>query len=347
MKSENLFKILKSKGFNNIELDNIIESKYVLKRSGGGYRQFLFSFYDQNQKEWSLVPDLSVSSAVKFIHNKINTKTKWFYTGEAYRKQNKNYNAPIINQTGFEIFASSDKIKDDNEIIQTSIEIFKKSKFKKGELNLSNIEIFNALIVRLSLALRWKDRIKRHFCREAYFNQLLKKLSSDTDINFAELEKDKKIAEKLRKQNPNTLYSGRTLKDILERFDLKNFKEPRSRVDKKSVKIIKNYLKISCPIDKAPETLNKFFKKNKLNLFISDDYFPVVKSINRKIKINFSSNINRSLEYYSGMVFNITVNKKGKQFPLLSGGRYDGLLKNLGSKKNTTAVGAAIDMSLL
>ena len=345
MKSRNLFKILKSKGFKNIELDNIIESKYVLKRSGGSYRQFLFSFYDQNLKEWSLVPDLSVSSVVKFIQNKIKSKTKWFYTGEAYRKQNKNYNSPIINQTGFEIFASNDKIKDDKEIIQTSIEIFKKSNFKKGELNISNIEIFNALVERLTLARRWKDRIKRHFCREVYFNQLLKKLSSSTDIDPVAVEKDKKIAEKLRKQNLNTLYSGRTLKDILERFDLKNYKEPRSGTDKKNVRVIKEYLKISCPIDKAPDTLNKFFKKYKLNLFISDDYFPV--GSNNNIRIKFSANINRSLEYYSGMVFNISVNKKGKKNVLVSGGRYDGLLKNLGSKKDTSAVGAAIDMSLL
>ena len=165
--------------------------------------------------------------------------------------------------------------------------------------------------------------------------------------DLSKVEDCKKIAEKLRKQNPNTLYSGRTLKDILERFDLKNYKEPRSKADKKNVKIIKDYLKISCPIDKAPEILNKFFKKNKLNLFISNDYFPVTLSSQKKIKIKFSTNINRSLEYYSGMVFNITVNKKGKQRVLLSGGRYDGLLKNLGSKKDTTAVGAAIDMSLL
>ena len=345
MKLRNLFKILKSKGFKNIELDNIIESKYVLKRSGGSYRQFLFSFYDQNLKEWSLVPDLSVSSVVKFIQNKIKSKTKWFYTGEAYRKQNKNNNSPIINQTGFEIFASNNKIKDDKEIIQTSIEIFKKSNFKKGELNISNIEIFNALVERLTLARRWKDRIKRHFCREVYFNQLLKKLSSSTDIDPIAVEKDKKIAEKLRKQNLNTLYSGRTLKDILERFDLKNYKEPRSGTDKKNVRVIKEYLKISCPIDKAPDTLNKFFKKYKLNLFISDDYFPV--GSNNNIRIKFSANINRSLEYYSGMVFNISVNKKGKESVLVSGGRYDGLLKNLGSKKDTSAVGAAIDMSLL
>ena len=345
MKSRNLFKILKSKGFKNIQLDNIIESKYVLKRSGGSYRQFLFSFYDQNLKEWSLVPDLSVSSVVKFIQNKIKSKTKWFYTGEAYRKQNKNNNSPIINQTGFEIFASNNKIKDDKEIIQTSIEIFKKSNFKKGQLNISNIEIFNALVERLTLARRWKDRIKRHFCREVYFNQLLKKLSSSTDIDPVAVEKDKKIAEKLRKQNLNTLYSGRTLKDILERFDLKNYKEPRSGTDKKNVKIIKEYLKISCPIEKATVTLNKFFKKNKLNLFISDDYFPVI--VNKSLKIKFSTNINRSLEYYSGMVFNISVNNKGKKSVLVSGGRYDGLLKNLGSKKDTSAVGAAIDMSLL
>ena len=347
MKSKNLFKILKSKRFKNIELDNIIESKYVLKRSGGSYRQFLFSFYDQNQKEWSLVPDLSVNSAVKFIQNNIKTKTKWFYSGEAFRKQNKNINSPIINQTGYEIFASDDKFKDDKEIIETSIEIFKKSKFKKGQLNISNIEIFNALVDRLSLAPRWKDRIKRHFCREIYFSQLLNKLSSDTDINPDVVEKDKKIAEKLRKQDPNTQYSGRTLKDILERFDVKNYKEPRLVTDKRNVKIIKDYLKISCQIEKAPKILNKFFKKNKLNLFISDNYFPInIKSTNN-IKINFTTNINRSLEYYSGMVFNIKVTKKGKKNVLLSGGRYDGLLKNLGSKKNINAVGAAIDMSML
>ena len=65
------------------------------------------------------------------------------------------------------------------------------------------METFNALVDKLSLALRWKARIKRHFCREAYFNQLLRKLSSNTDINPIAVEKDKKIAEKLRKQNPN------------------------------------------------------------------------------------------------------------------------------------------------
>ena len=101
------------------------------------------------------MPDLSVSSVVKFIQNNIKNKTKMVLYWRIYRKQNKNYNSPVINQTGFEIFASNNKLKDDKEIIQTSIEIFSNSNFKKGELKLSNIEIFNALIDKLSLPLRW------------------------------------------------------------------------------------------------------------------------------------------------------------------------------------------------
>ena len=133
MKSKNFFeKILKSKGFKSIELDSIIESRYVLKRSGGNFRQYLFSFYDQNFKEWSLRSDLSISSVTKFIKDKVNGRTKWYYTGEAYRKSKIKSDSVIKKQTGFEIYASKNENKDDEEIVQTSIKILKKTNFKKA-----------------------------------------------------------------------------------------------------------------------------------------------------------------------------------------------------------------------
>ena len=245
MKSEKLSNILKKNGFKNIELDSVIESKHILKRSGGNFRQYLFSFYDQNYTEYALRSDLSIASVIKFISDKNQKKTKWSYSGEAYRKQNKNNKSPVIKQTGFEIFNSNTKGEDDFEVIKTSLEIFKKSKFKKCELNLSNIEIFYVLVNKLiHLPLRWREKIKRHYSREVYFNQLLKKLSDNKDIDPKIVEKDKKLAEKFRKKDLNTSFSGRTLKDILERFDIKNYQDPRNLSNKKSVKIIKNYLKI-------------------------------------------------------------------------------------------------------
>ena len=346
MKLKNISNILKSSGFKNIELDSIIESNQVLKRSGGNFRQYLFSFYDQNYKEWTLIPDLSLASVKKYIESKTNKKTKWSYSGEAYRKQDKSNKSPIVKQTGFEIFGSYNKAKDDNEIIQTSLKIFKNSNFRKCELNLSNIEIFHVLVDKLTFPLRWKEKIKRHFSRKEYFEELLKKLSDDKDINPKIVEADKRLAEKLRKKNLNKSYSGRNLLDILNRFDLKNYRDVRDQSNKKDIKIIRDYLKISCPIEKAPEVLTNFFNKYNMNIFISPDYFPIKKNNIKNVKVLFTPNINRTLEYYTGMNFNLMVYAKKKKSTLLSGGRFDKLIGNLGSK-NIPAVGAALNSDIL
>ena len=347
MKSENLSKILKSRGFKNIELDSIIETKHILKRSGGNFRQYLFSFYDQNNTEYSLRSDLSIASVLKLIKDKTQNKIKCSYSGEVYRKQNNN-KSPIIKQTGYEIFNSKNKEKDDYEIIKTSLDIFKKSKFKRCELSLSNIEIFNLLVSKLTpLPLRWREKIQRHFSREIYFDQLLRKLSDNKDINPKLVEQDKILAEKLRKKDLTKNYSGRSLREILERFDLKNYQDPRNISNKKSVKIIKDYLRISCPIEKAPKILNSFFQKNNLNIFISDDYFPIKKNNIKNVKVNFNPNINRQISYYTGMTFNIKVNLNNRKEIFLSGGRFDNLIKDLGNKKDLNAVGAAINRTII
>ena len=343
MKLKNISNILKSSGFKNIELDNIIESKYILKRSGGNLSQYLFSFFDKNNNEWSLISDLSIASVKKYIQSKTNKRTKWYYSGEAYKKNNK---SPIVKQTGFEIFGSFNKIKDDREVIQTSIKLFKKSNFKNCKLNISNIEIFYVLVDKLSIPVRYREKIKRHFSRKQYFEELLKKLSDGKDINQKIIEADKKRVEKLRKTDLNKLYSGRKLSDIIERFDLKNYKDVRDKSYKRDIKIIKEYLKISCPIEKAPELLNNFFNKYNLNIYLSSDFFPIKKNNIKNVKVLFNPNINRSLEYYTAMTFNITTNKKGKDSVLVSGGRLDKLIGNL-SNKNIPAVGAALNSDII
>ena len=343
MKLKNISNILKSSGFKNIELDNIIESKYILKRSGGNLSQYLFSFFDKNNNEWSLISDLSIASVKKYIQSKTNKRTKWYYSGEAYKKNNK---SPIVKQTGFEIFGSFNKIKDDREVIQTSIKLFKKSNFKNCKLNISNIEIFYVLVDKLSIPVRYREKIKRHFSRKQYFEELLKKLSDGKDINQKIIEADKKRVEKLRNTDLNKLYSGRRLSDIIERFDLKNYKDVRDKSYKRDIKIIKEYLKISCPIEKAPELLNNFFNKYNLNIYLSSDFFPIKKNNIKNVKVLFTPNINRTLEYYTAMTFNITTNKKGKDRVLVSGGRFDKLIGNL-SNKNIPAVGAALNSDII
>ena len=95
------------------------------------------------------------------------------------------------------------------------------------------------------------------------------------------------------------------------------------------------------------DATNNFFKKNNLNIFIRDDYFPIKKNNLKNIKVVFNPNINRQISYYTGMTFNIQVSLNNKKEVFLSGGRFDSLFKDLGDKKDLNAVVAAINRSIL
>ena len=71
-------------------------------------------------------------------------------------------------------------------------------------------------------------------------------------------------------------------------------------IDPDVSKIIKEFLKINCPIDQAANKLNLFFKKNKINLRVQENYFPITKNKLSKLNIKFSSSFGRELEQRQG-----------------------------------------------
>ena len=75
--SEKILRSIKSRGFKVIELDPVIETKYILQRSGENFKKFLFSFYDLNGKELCLRPDLTVSSVLRLFKIKQIEKKKF------------------------------------------------------------------------------------------------------------------------------------------------------------------------------------------------------------------------------------------------------------------------------
>ena len=144
----------------------------------------------------------------------------------------------------------------------------------------------------------------------------------------------------MKKSDPNTIIANRTVKDILSRFETKIYKQPRPTDGKKSVKIIKEFLKLKCPIEKAPKLLSNFFKKNKLNIKISNNYFPIRKNKVGNLRIEYSSSEIPEVEIYSGLYFTIT-NQKLKK--IISGGAFNNLSSSLGLKP-INAVGGAIHL---
>ena len=343
--SESILRSVKSKGFKYIDLPSVIEANHIVQRSGENFRKFIFSFTDQNGIELCLRPDLTIVSCLRYLENNLKGKEKIFYSGQAYRKSQNKKDSIIRNQIGFEILGSKDEKNDDKEIINTSLKSLQNIKYSSGTLTIGNVEIFNLLISKLDIPKRWKLRLARHFWREEYFNDLLKRLETNSDVDPTIVEIDKKRYVKMLKEDLSNIVAGRTINEILKRFDQK-IKDPRRASKGKNVsKIIKDFLKIKCPINKAAIELNKFFKKNKINLAVDQKYFPISNNKVSKLNVVFSASFGRQLEYYTGMVFKIDIKSKNSLKNIINGGRYDGLISDLGSKKQTPAVGAALNLN--
>ncbi len=343
--SENILRSVKSKGFKYIELDSVIETNHIVERSGESFRRFIFSFNDKNGNELCLRPDLTIASCIRYLNTKIKGPAKFVYHGQAFRKA-QNKSDPIIHtQIGFEVIGSKDEKKDDKQIIETSLKSLSKFKYSSGSLTLGNIEIFNLLLSKLDIPKRWKLRLQRHFWRENYFNDLLKRLETNSDVDPTIVEVDKKKYQKMLKENQSRMIAERSINEILTRFNNK-IKDPRRTKKGRNVsKIIKEFLKINCPINQAANKLNLFFKKNKISLRIENNYFPITKNKYSKLNIKFSASFGRQLEYYTGMVFKIDIKFKSRNINIINGGRYDNLITDLGSPKKIPAVGAALNLN--
>ena len=342
--SEKILRSVKSNGFKHIELPSVIETNHIVQRSGESFRKFIFSFIDQTGNELCLRPDLTIASCLRYLENNLKGKEKIFYSGQAYRKSENKKDSIIRNQIGFEIIGSQSEKIDDKEIINTSLKSLKNFKYSSGTITIGNVEIFNLLISKLDIPKRWKLRLSRHFWREDYFNDLLKRLETNSDVDPTIVEIDKKRYLKMLQDNQSFIVANRTIKEILERFD-KKIKDPRRPSRGRNIsKIIRDFLKIKCPINKAAFELNKFFRKNKINLVVDQKYFPISKNKISKLNVVFSTSFGRQLEYYTGMVFKIDIRSKSRIINCCNGGRYDKLISDLGSKKQTPAVGAALNL---
>ena len=343
--SEQILRSVRSKGFKYIELESVVEANHIVQRSGENFRKFIFFFTDQNGTELCLRPDLTIASCLRYLENNIKGKEKIFYSGEAYRKSQNRKDSIIRNQIGFEIIGSKNEKSDDKEIINTAIKSLSNLSYSSGTLKIGNIEIFNLLVSKLDIPKRWKLRLSRHFWREKYFNDLLKRLETNSDVDPTIVEVDKKRYQKMLKDKQENIVAGRSIGEVLKRFNNK-IKDPRRAIrGKKASKIIKDFLNINCPINKTAKKLNSFFKKNKINLIIDQKYFPISQNKLSKLNVEFSASFGRELEYYTGMVFKIDIKNKSKKINIINGGRYDKLIFDLGSKKQVPAVGAALNLN--
>jgi ATP phosphoribosyltransferase regulatory subunit len=138
---------------------------------------------------------------------------------------------------------------------------------------------------------------------------------------------------------------GRTVAEIADRFleqsTLKGGALPRDALE-----LIKRFLAIAGEPGEAVVRLRALADDAKINIHAAIDQFEsrVAFMTARGIDtgaMRFSTSFGRGLDYYTGFEFELHANGNGVE-PLVAGGRYDGLMSQLGAPAPIPAVGFSV-----
>ena len=94
---ENIIKVFKNSGFVLSEPDVLLDSDYIIQRSGENFRKLMLTFEDDTGKSMCLRPDLTVASCIKYLKDNSKANSKIFYSGQAYRRSN-NLKDKVVNE---------------------------------------------------------------------------------------------------------------------------------------------------------------------------------------------------------------------------------------------------------
>jgi len=268
--SENIIKVFKQDGFVLSEPDILLDSDYIIQRSGENFRKLMLTFEDDTGKSMCLRPDLTVASCIKYLKGNSKANSKIFYSGQAYRRSNNPKDKIINDQLGIEILGSNNKTTDDLKVLKTIANSIEKIKIKNTSIKVGDVSLFKKLIESLKIPERWKIRLMRHFWRPQYFKDLLNRLETNSDVDPAAINLDKKKFSEMKNLDQSKEIANRKISEILSRFNRK-------------IKIQSKNYDIFCYLKKNKKQI-ALTKNNDLG-FLKKFNIPKIKETSKKIKI--------------------------------------------------------------
>ncbi|GKQ54469.1 ATP phosphoribosyltransferase regulatory subunit [Bradyrhizobium sp. Ce-3] len=327
-----------------------------LDLSGEDIRKSLYLTTDPSGEELCLRPDLTIPVARDYLASpRAGQPAGFSYLGPVFRYRG---GAPSqFLQAGIESFGRQDRAAADAEMLALALEATTAFGLKDVEIRTGDVALFNALIDALELYPVWRRRLIKDFNRKVSLTDDIEQLTLATAPGRNEYEgvlaalagSDRKAAlalvTDLMSIAGTTNVGGRTVAEIADRFleqsTLKGGALPRD-----AVATIKRFLSIAGDPDDAVAQLRALAADAKLNLTAAIDQlesrvgFMAARGIDIR-KTRFSTAFGRGLDYYTGFEFELHAKGNGAE-PLVAGGRYDGLMTQLGSANPIPAVGFSV-----
>jgi len=339
-----LLKLFGTRGYVREEPSVLQPAEIFLDRSGEEIRRRTFTLMDPSGRELALRPDLTIPICREAVSSKRSFPARISYNGLVFRHQPGEPHRPTqFFQAGVELLGLEDRAAGEREILSLVIEALRVAGLKDFSLRIGDVALFGALVDSLSLPRQWRWRLKRHFWRAGYVENLIQWLaqgSSHKAPTRAELEA-------ALDREADAPLAGRSRDEIIARALDRGAEAAALHLDPKVSSAIIKLLDISAPADQAMIEIRALLKmagiQLETQLAAMDARLAALKSLGVEPgQVQFAAHFGRNMEYYTGLVFELWARDKEGPVQIAGGGRYDTLLETLGAKQPVSAIGCAI-----
>lgn len=341
--------VFKAHGYVRHEPAILQKAQIFVDRSGEEIRRRTYELSDPSGRELCLRPDLTIPTCKWQVESGGAYPARLCYHGPAFRHQP---GAGQFWQAGAELLGLGDRAAGDAEMLALAVEAVRAGGVEDFSMIVGDLGLFATLVDALEVPAQWRGRLKRHFWRSGYFEALLARMVAG-EANDAQRAADtlhglklmdlKPAIEALIDKEGEAPLGGRTRDEIVERLTIQASDGTAPRLSPEVAELITSFLKVSGPGEEALETIRTLTKPVAARmvkpLAAMAERLRSLKALGiPPEKVRFVAHFGRSLEYYTGFVFELWT-RAGE---VAGGGRYDTLLESLGAPRGTTAIGCAI-----
>lgn len=324
-----------------------------------------YVFTDQEGAELCLRPDLTVPTCRLHWqrHGRGDAQARYCYNGPAFRFQPNGGDAAHpreFRQAGIEHFGMTARDKAETEVIRTILKALNEASVTDYEIRCGDLGLFNALLDAIDMPERWRGRLKSQFWRPAAFRDELHRLVSSPGSTTEGLppallrqivpddaKASERAVETYMHDHGIELIGSRTVAEITRNIMDRVEDGSSDALPSAVADLITHYLSVSAPARAAGARLRDLMQGSNIDITGALDVYQrrLLRMSDAGIdvgKLVFSAEFGRNLEYYTGFVFEITVPTLGHQSPIAGGGRYDKLMRAVGSTVDVPAMGAMI-----
>jgi ATP phosphoribosyltransferase regulatory subunit len=343
-------------GYIHTEPDILQPAEPFLDLSGEDIRKSLYLTTDPGGEELCLRPDLTIPVARDYLaSSRAGEPAGFSYLGPVFRYRGGRPSEFL--QAGIESFGRQDRAAADAEMLALALQATAAFGLADVEIRTGDVALFNALIDALGLYPVWRRRLVKDFNRKVSLVDDIERLTLATAPGRNEYEgvlaalagSDRKAAlalvTDLMSIAGTTNVGGRTVAEIADRF-LEQSTLKAGALPRDAVAVIKRFLSIAGDPNDSISQLRALARDAKLELSAAIDAFEsrvgfmAARGIDTR-KTLFSTSFGRGLDYYTGFEFELHARGNGTE-PLVAGGRYDGLMTQLGAAEPIPAVGFSV-----